>query len=140
MSRASLITIAVLAILPASCAPRPQQEQSKVIPDVDKWFKAERGFGPPEKFTIEHEGKTYLVMINCPYSGRAATYSYILEKDDGGYVLVQKLHHPEGSIAHSVKLEHGALVFKGHNDRSVLWYFLGYRTRTPNKPDAGDGK
>jgi len=124
MSKISFITLGIVAILLSSCATHRQQDQSEVIPDVDKWFETERGFGAPDRFTIEHGGKSYLILINSPYSGRDATFSYILEKCSKGHVLLQKLHHPEGAIAYSVELEHDALVFKGSNKRPVLSYML----------------
>ena len=125
MNRAGFIALALLSTLVFSCAPTsPKQVQGKLILDLDEWFEAERGFGVPDKFRITHQGRNYLVFINCPFSGRAATFSYILEQREGGHVLLQKLHHPEGSIAVSVELEHGALVFKDYNGYPVLEYTL----------------
>jgi hypothetical protein len=101
-----------------------EQAQNEIILDVDTWFEARRVFGNPHKFNFTHQDRNYLVIINCPYSGRAATFSYILEEQKDGHVLLQVLHHPEGSIAQSVELKYGSLVFKDHTGRPVLSFLL----------------
>ena len=95
--------------------------EAKKRKEIKVWAEENKGFGTPKSKNIKANGKKVLIIWNCPFSGRAATYAYSYIKDGGSWKLaLNRLIEGTNDLSVDFDKESNSIVYKSSSGEVVL--------------------
>jgi hypothetical protein len=89
--------------------------------EIKTWMEENKGLGTPKSKKIKENGKKFLIIWNCPFSGRAATYAYSYMKEGGSWKLVlNRLIEGTNDLSVDYDKESNSIVYKSSSGEIVL--------------------